>query len=128
MCWFGYNYYSSSLRIPVNKLSYSSVCGQVRGHELGLEFLNAINCKYSLDQPYVEGISLTHVPAGRRRHIGPLLLQELMVTHTHTTHDSTVLAPILTSTGHTSHYSSNAYKSLAFNVQKFVTIISYHSY
>ena len=64
-----YSHYSSSLPLPVQGWSYSSVCGQVRGHGWGDAFFNAINCNYSLEQTYVDGVSLTHGPAGRRTHI-----------------------------------------------------------
>ena len=67
-----YSYYSSSLPLPVQGRSYSSVCGRVRGHGYGRAFRNAIddcNCKNSLEQAYVHGVSLTHGPAGRRTHI-----------------------------------------------------------
>ena len=59
----------SSLPLPMKGRSYSSVCGRVRGHGSGLAFYNAIACNYSLEQAYVEGVSLTHGPAGRRTHI-----------------------------------------------------------
>ena len=32
-------------------------------------WINAILCNYSLEQVYVDGVSLTHGPAGRRTHI-----------------------------------------------------------
>ena len=62
-------YFSSSLPLPVQGRSYSNVCGRVRGHGRGLAFHNAIVCNYSLEQAYVDGVSLTHGPAGRRTHI-----------------------------------------------------------
>ena len=65
----GLPYYYSSLPLPVPGRSYSSVCGRVRGHGRGYAFYNAINCKNSLEQAYVYGVSLTHGPAGRRAHI-----------------------------------------------------------
>ena len=66
---FGWTFRSSSLPLPVQGRSYTSVCGRVRGHGYGLAFINAINCNYSLEQAYVHGVSLTHGPAGRRTHI-----------------------------------------------------------
>ena len=66
---YAYSYQSSSLPLPVQERSYSSVCGQVRGHGRGYAFENAIVCNYSLEQAYVHGVSLTHGPAGRRTHI-----------------------------------------------------------
>ena len=65
----GWSYFSSYLPLPVPGRSYSRVCGQVRGHGFGFAFLNAIACNYSLEQAYVEGVSLTHGPADRRTHI-----------------------------------------------------------
>ena len=59
----------SSLPLPVEGRSYSSVCGRVRGHGQGFAFYNAITCNESLEQTYVFGASLTHGPAGRRMHI-----------------------------------------------------------
>ena len=60
---------SSSLPLPVQGRSYTSVCGRVRGHGWGFAFLNAIACNYSLEQAYVHGVSLTHGPPGRRTHV-----------------------------------------------------------
>ena len=65
----GWDYFSSSLPLPVQGRSYSSVCGRVRGHGYGIAFGSAIACNYSLEQAYVHGVSLTHGPAGRRTHI-----------------------------------------------------------
>ena len=65
----GWSYYYSSLPLPVQGRSYSSVCGRVRGHGQGYAFYSAITCKYGLEQAYVDGVSLTHGPAGRRTHI-----------------------------------------------------------
>ena len=62
-------YYSSSLPLLVQGRSYSSVCGRVRGHGWGDAFYNAIKFNYSLEQAYVDGVSLTHGPTGRRTHI-----------------------------------------------------------
>ena len=64
-----YSHYSSSLPLPIQGRSYSSVFGRVRGHGIGLAFRIAIACNYSLEQAYVYGVSLTHGPAGRRTHI-----------------------------------------------------------
>ena len=63
------SYYSSSLLLPMKGRSYSSVCGRVRGHGWGYAFFNAIACNYNQEQAYVDGVSLTHGPAGRRTHI-----------------------------------------------------------
>ena len=62
-------FFSSSLPLQVGR-SYSSVCGRVRGHGWGLAFWNTTSCHYiSLEEAYVHGVSLTHGPADRRRHI-----------------------------------------------------------
>ena len=65
----GRHYYSSYLPLQVPGRSFSSVCGRVRGHGWGRAFRNAIVCNYDLEQAYVDGVSLTHGPAGRRTHI-----------------------------------------------------------
>ena len=68
-CRYYYYYYRSSLLLPVPGRSYSNVCGRVRGHGWGFAFRNAVVCNYGLEQAYVDGVSLTHGPAGRRTHI-----------------------------------------------------------
>ena len=61
---------SSSLALPVEGQSYSSVCGRVIGHAGGaFAFLSSIYCNTSLEKPYVVGASLTHGPLGNRTHI-----------------------------------------------------------
>ena len=45
------------------------LCGRVRGHAWGYAFYKAIACNYGLEQPYVTGVSVTHGPPGKRRHI-----------------------------------------------------------
>ena len=69
VCGDGGRYYSSSLPLPVEEWTYSSVCGRISGHGNGGSFSNAIVCNYSLEQAYVSGVSLTHGPSGKRRHI-----------------------------------------------------------
>ena len=66
---YGSRHYSSSLPLPVEGRPYSSVCGRVRGHGYGRAFHPVINCNLGLEEPYVEGLSLSHGLAGRRRHI-----------------------------------------------------------
>ena len=68
-CYGDYYSYSSSLPLPVEGRSYSSVCGRVKGHGWATAFQNTLFCNYSLEEPYVAGVSLTHGPVGRRRHI-----------------------------------------------------------
>ena len=54
------------------------MCGRVRGHGRGLAFYDTIVCNYnSLEQPYVYDVSLTHGPAGRRRHIWTFAAAEI---------------------------------------------------
>ena len=62
-------YYKSSIELPMEGRSYSSVCGRVRGHGRGNAFYNAIVCNTSLENNYVGGVSLTHGPPGSRRHV-----------------------------------------------------------
>jgi len=62
-------FYGASLVLPVEGRSYSSVCGQVRGHEYGVAFYPIVNCNVSLENVYVEGVSLTHGLPGNRSHI-----------------------------------------------------------
>ena len=69
MCAGHDHYYTSSLPLPVEGRSYSSVCGRVRGHGFGAAFYNSIRCYGTIEEPYVSGVSLTHGPVGRRRHI-----------------------------------------------------------
>ena len=62
-------YYQASLAIPVEGKSYSSVCGRMRGYGDGIGFHNNILCNASLEEYYVDGLSLTHGPPGNRSHI-----------------------------------------------------------
>jgi len=65
----GSTYFISSLVLPVQGRSYSSVCGRVRGHGLGFAFVNALYCNAGL---------MDHLATGPTS--GPLLLHTLMVT------------------------------------------------
>ena len=69
---------------------------------MGKAFFNAIHLNYSsLDTPYVEGVSLTHGPAGRRRHIWTFATALVNGDSYFFILTNTVTDPILTSTGHT---------------------------
>ena len=55
---------------PTHETSYSSVCGRIRGYQTSVPsaFANYINNNSSLDDVYVDGVSITH-GANPRRHI-----------------------------------------------------------
>ena len=60
----------SSTTFSVGSLSYSKVCGRIRGYQFGgTSAFYAYNSDRDLDSNYVDGISLTHGVAGRRQHI-----------------------------------------------------------
>jgi len=65
-CGLGYN---ASITLPVEGRSYSSVCGKISGHGDGVAFSNSYRCTTSLENSYVEGVSLTHGLPGNRTHI-----------------------------------------------------------
>ena len=62
-----YSYGCNSVTFSTNGLSYSQVCGRVIGYQYG--HTDAFN-GYSIDGPYVEGISITH--GSPRQHIWTL--------------------------------------------------------
>ena len=45
------------------------MCGRIQGHGDGWGFFTAVHCNESLDDFYVQGVSLTHGPSGSRKHI-----------------------------------------------------------
>ena len=58
----------SSTTFSVGGLSYSHVCGRIRGYQFGAT--TAFNFYYQgIDSYYVEGVSLTHRGTGNRQHI-----------------------------------------------------------
>ena len=59
----------SSTMFSVGGLTYSQVCGRIRGYQFGATsgFLNRHN--QGIDGYYTEGLSLAHQAAGRRQHI-----------------------------------------------------------
>ena len=58
----------SSTTFSVGGLPYSRVCGRIRGYQRGVTAA-FFHYTESIDSYYVEGVSLTHGGAGRRRHI-----------------------------------------------------------
>ena len=58
----------SSTTFNVGDLSYSRVCGRLRGYQRGGTGAFGHNIS-DIDSYYVEGVSLTHGASGRRRHI-----------------------------------------------------------
>ena len=60
----------SSTTFSVGGLSYSRVCGRIRGYQWGATyaFHNSVH-GHGIDSFYVEGLSLTHGGVGRRQHI-----------------------------------------------------------
>ena len=59
----------SSTTFSVGGLSYSQVCGRIRGYQFGATSAFRRGLSQSIDGYYVEGISLTHGGAGSRQHI-----------------------------------------------------------
>ncbi len=55
--------------IPVNGVSYSTVCGRILGWGRGCAFAPFINRNSSIESDYINGVSLTHGPPGNRKHI-----------------------------------------------------------
>ncbi len=60
-----------SVIYQVNGYTYSSVCGRINAYQRGWSygFLQSLLSGYTLDQPYISGVSVTHGPAGNRTHI-----------------------------------------------------------
>ena len=61
----------SSTIFNIGGSEYSRVCGRIRGYQLGspLSFLGYNTYSQSLNNQYVDGVSLTHGPDGGRQHI-----------------------------------------------------------
>ena len=59
-----------SVLFPVNQ-NYSRVCGKIEAYQRGDAdgFLNSINGISSIEQSYIDGVSVTYGPPGSRRHI-----------------------------------------------------------
>ena len=57
----------STFMIPIHSLNYSSVCGRVRAYQVGSTdtFFDGLRTGLSIDDNYVDGISITH---GNPRH------------------------------------------------------------
>ena len=62
---------SRSVAFPSYGHEYSRVCGRILGYQNGftLAFVGIIYYSYSIDQPYMDGVSLTHGSVGAREHI-----------------------------------------------------------
>jgi hypothetical protein len=58
----------TSTTFSVGGLSYSHVCGRLRGYQYGATSAFAFSTQ-DIDGRYVDGVSLTHGGAGRRQHI-----------------------------------------------------------
>ena len=61
-----------SIHLTLNSKSYSRVCGQIIAYQRGTTdaFHNAIDWNQTtIDSAYMDGVSLTHGPAGSRQHI-----------------------------------------------------------
>ena len=61
----------SSTTFSVEGSEYSRVCGRIRGYQVGstLSFRGYTESSRSLNEQYVDGVSLTHGPDGGRQHI-----------------------------------------------------------
>ena len=61
----------SSTAFSVGGSEYSRVCGRIRGYQVGstLSFREYTDSSRSLNEQYVDGVSLTHGPDGGRQHI-----------------------------------------------------------
>ena len=70
LCFRGFTNRIQTAVFPTHEVSYSSVCGRIRGYQFGptSAFANYINNNSSLDDVYVDGVSITH-GANPRRHI-----------------------------------------------------------
>ncbi len=55
--------------IPVNGVNYSKLCRKILKREWGTGFSNFIMFNRNIEDVYVEGLSLTHGPHGKRWHI-----------------------------------------------------------
>ncbi len=62
----------NSVTYPVHGLTYSQVCGRILAYQHGLTsaFISSIqNDSYTIEDPYLSGVSLTHGPPGSRLHV-----------------------------------------------------------
>jgi hypothetical protein len=59
----------SSTTFTTGGLSYSRVCGRIRGYQVGSTSAFRPASSQDIDNHYVDGVSLTHGGAGRRQHI-----------------------------------------------------------
>ena len=70
ICFRGFATRIVTAVFPTHEVSYSAVCGRIRGYQVGSTsaFANYINNNSSLDDVYVDGVSITH-GANPRQHI-----------------------------------------------------------
>ena len=61
----------SSTTFSVSGVQYSQVCGRIRAYQCGctIAFAHYLYLHSSLEESYVDGVSLTHGAAGERQHI-----------------------------------------------------------
>ena len=64
--------YCTSTTFSSNGIPYSAVCGRVVGYQYGHAFgfwYNTVSGPKTIDEYYVDGVTLTHGPVGAREHI-----------------------------------------------------------
>lgn len=59
----------SSLPLPMYGVRYSMVCGKIQAFGFGNAFSRSLLENPTIDDMYMEGVSLTHGPPGNRKHI-----------------------------------------------------------
>ncbi len=73
LCGRSYNAYRScvSANFSTNRLQYSQVCGRITGYQYRrvYGFLYYYGKAMSIESYYVDGVSVTHGPPGRREHV-----------------------------------------------------------
>ena len=61
----------NSVTISTNGISYNQVCGTVQGYQFGSPdaFIHVWTGPKDIEEAYLDGVSVTHGPAGSRQHI-----------------------------------------------------------
>ena len=63
----------NSTTFSVGGSSYSKVCGRIRGYQYGSTFTFLLYFNYTgmntIEKAYLDGVSLTHGPSGKRQHV-----------------------------------------------------------
>ena len=87
----------------LSTLTYSRVCGHVIAyqHRNTLDFYTLITQNRTIEQHYLDGVSITHGSAGSREHAGHLLVPWVMDLVT----DNFLAAAAVVTTGHIQHLS-----------------------